>query len=70
MGYEGSAEIMTVRDLLEKLKEYNPDAIVNICVRGMPQEFEICYGGSEGCTKSTCSDVDFMVESDCDEVSQ
>ena len=44
MGYEGSAEIMTVRDLLEKLKEYNPDAIVNICVRGMPQEFEICYG--------------------------
>lgn len=48
---------MKVKELIEKLNEYNQDADVEICVNGMSQEFEICYGGSEGCTKSSCNCV-------------
>lgn len=58
---------MKVKDLIKKLNEYNQNADVEICVNGMPQEFEICYGGSEGCTKSTCDEVVFMVGTNCDE---
>ena len=57
---------MKVKDLIEKLNEYNQDAYVEICVNGMPQEFEICYGDSEGCTKSSCNCVAFMVGVACD----
>lgn len=58
---------MKVRELIEKLNEYNQNADVEICVNGMPKEFEICYGGSEGGTKSTCDEVVFMVGTDCNE---
>lgn len=58
---------MKVRELIEKLNEYNQNADVEICVKGMPQEFEICYGGSEGCTKSSCNEVVFMIGTDCEE---
>lgn len=39
---------MEVKELIEKLNEYNQNANVEICVNGRPQEFEICYGGSGG----------------------
>lgn len=58
---------MKVKELIEKLGEYNQNANVEFLVNGMPQEFEICYGGSEGCTKSTCDEVVFMVGTNCDE---
>ena len=58
---------MKVKELIEKLNEYNQDADVEICVNGMSQEFEICYGDSEGCTKSSCNCVAFMIGMTCDE---
>lgn len=58
---------MKVKELIEKLNEYNQNANVEICVNGRPQEFEICYGGSEGCTKSSCDEVVFMIGTDCEE---
>lgn len=58
---------MKVKGLIKKLNEYNQEADVEICVNGMPQEFEICYGGSEGCTKSSCDEVVFMIGTDCEE---
>lgn len=58
---------MKVRELIEKLNEYNQNADVEICVNGIPQKFEICYGTAEGCTKLTCDCVDFMVGMTCDE---
>ena len=58
---------MKVKELIEKLNEYNQIANVEICVNGMPQKFEMCYGGSEGCTKSSCHEVCFMVGAACDE---
>lgn len=57
---------MKVKELIEKLNEYNQNANVEICVNSMPQEFRICYGGSESCTKSSCHEVSFMVGEACD----
>lgn len=57
---------MKVKELIEKLNEYNQASDVEICVNGMPQKFEICYGTAEGCTKLTCDCVDFMVGTVCD----
>lgn len=58
---------MKVKELIKKLEEYNQNANIEICVNGRPQEFEICYGGSEGCTKSSCDEVVFMIGMTCDE---
>ncbi len=58
--------MMKVKELIEKLNEYNQDADVEIFVNSMPQEFRICYGGSEACTKSSCHEVGFMVGVACD----
>ena len=54
---------MKVDEIIEKLKRYNQKADIGICVNGMPKEFEICYGTSEGCTPATCDSVDFMIDS-------
>ena len=53
---------MTVQDLIEKLSRYNKTATIGVYINGMPKEFEICYGTSEGCTPENCDSVDFMVE--------
>ena len=58
--------MMKVKELIEKLNEYNQDADVKIYVNSIPQEFRICYGGSEACTKSSCHEVSFMVGVACD----
>lgn len=53
---------MKVKDLIETLNGYNENADVTICVNGMPKEFEICYGGGDGCTPASCHSVDFMID--------
>lgn len=58
---------MKVKELLEKLIEYNPNANVEIRVNGRPQEFKICYGGLGNCTKLSWDCVAFMVGTDCNE---
>lgn len=57
---------MKVSDLIETLNRYNPNASVEICVRGTQKNFELCYGGSEGCTPENCENVTFMVETSCE----
>lgn len=52
---------MTVREMIDKLSEYNLGAKFNIVVDGYVKPFEICFGSSEGCTKANCEDVDLMV---------
>lgn len=51
---------MTVRDLIVKLGEYNPDAAVEVVVNNYPTAFEVCFGGPEGVSKDRCDDVCFM----------
>lgn len=49
-----------VKDIINILSEYNPEADLCVVVDYYPTEFEICYGGCEGCTKASCSDVSLM----------
>lgn len=57
---------MKVKEMIEKLKEYNPEANFYVVVNSYPKEFEICYGTSEGCTKKNCDSVDIMVDGVCE----
>ena len=57
--------IMKIKELIEKLHEYNENAIVEVIVNNYPQEFSICYGGSDGVTKEECDSVSFYVDDLC-----
>ena len=52
---------MTVKEIIDRLSEYNLDAKFNIVVDGFDRPFEICFGDSEGVTKANCEAVDLMV---------
>ena len=57
---------MKVKEMIEKLSEYNPEATLCVLVHNYPIDFEICYGTSEGCTKENCDSVDIMVNGVCE----
>ena len=61
---------MTVKEIIDKLSEYNLDAEINVVVDGFDRPFEICFGISEGVTKTNCETVDLMVGDISDEVSR
>ena len=52
---------MTVKDMIYKLSEYNPESEFNVVIDGFVRPFEICFGGSEGVVKTNCETVDLMV---------
>lgn len=52
---------MTVKEMIDKLTEYNPEAKFNIVVDGFERPFTICFGCSEGVVKTNCETVDLMV---------
>ena len=52
---------MTVKDIINKLSEYNLGAKFNVVVDGFDRPFTICFGSSEGVTKANCETVDLMV---------
>lgn len=53
---------MTVLELMEKLAEYNPNAVVKVIAHNQPADFSITYGGAEGATKESAPQVGFYVE--------
>lgn len=53
---------MTVKEIIDKLSEYNLDAKFNIVVDGFDRPFTICFGISEGVTKANCETVDLTVD--------
>ena len=57
---------MTVKEMINKLSEYNLDAEINVVVDGFDRPFEICFGISEGVTKTNCETVDLMVDYICE----
>ena len=59
---------MTVKEIIDKLNEYNLGAKFNIVVDGFDRPFEICFGNSEGVTKVNCETVDLMVGDNGEEV--
>lgn len=54
---------MTVKEIIDKLSEYNLEAEINVVVDGFDRPFAICFGGSEGVIKANCETVDLMVDS-------
>lgn len=56
---------MRIRELIEKLGEYNPEARVDVVVHNMSEEFSIAFGGMEGDTKETTESVSFYVDRLC-----
>lgn len=61
---------MTVKEIIDKLSEYNPEAKFNVVIDGFDRPFTICFGGSEGVAKTNCEDVDLMVGDINDEVGE
>ena len=53
---------MTVKEIIDKLSEYNLEAKFNIVVDGYVKPYTICFGGAEGVTKANCEAVDLMVD--------
>ena len=53
---------MTVKELINKLSEYNLEAEINVVVDGYVKPYTICYGGAEGVSKANCETVDLMVD--------
>ena len=45
---------MTVKEIIDKLSEYNLEAEINVVVDGFDRPFTICFGSSEGVTKANC----------------
>ena len=62
--------IMTVKDMIYKLGEYNPEAEFNVVIDGFDRPFKICFGGSEGVAKTNCETVDLMVGNISDEAGE
>lgn len=56
---------MTVKDLIERLEEYNPDAEIRVVAHCLPHDFSLAYGSSEGVTKETAESVSLYVDSLC-----
>ena len=52
---------MTVKEIINKLSEYDLEAEINVVVDGFDRPFTICFGSSEGVTKANCETVDLMV---------
>lgn len=61
---------MTVKEIIDKLGEYNSEAKINVVVDGFERPFKICFGGSEGVIKTNCETVDLMVGNSNDEASE
>ena len=63
---------MTVKDLINKLKQYNPEANVHVISNWTPYDLIIEYGYSDGCTPESCEevnlhpDVDYREERECE----
>ena len=61
---------MTVKEIINKLNEYNPEAKFNVVIDGFDRPFKIFFGSSEGVVKTNCETVDLMVGDISDEVSR
>lgn len=52
---------MKVKEIIDKLSEYNSEAKINVVVDGFERPFAICFGYSEGVVKTNCETVHLMV---------
>ena len=57
---------LTVEKLSEILKGVNPKAKILVIAHNYPQEFALCCGGGDGCTKENCDDFSFYCDKLCE----
>ncbi len=55
----------TVKELIEQLMDFNPQAFVSVVVFNHTEDFSIAWGNSEGTTKKTAEQVSFYVDRLC-----
>jgi hypothetical protein len=58
--------MMNVRELIEKLSQYNQEAKVDVVTNNMSHEFSLSYDGWDGCDKTNCEEVSFYVDATCE----
>ena len=56
---------MKVKQLIQKLLDYNLDAEVSVVAHHTKEDFTITYGGDEGSTQNNCESVSFYVDRLC-----
>ena len=52
---------MNVRELIEQLRQFNQDAVINIG-NSYFNDLEITWGYNDGCTKENCEVVNFDIK--------
>ena len=55
-----------VKDLVDILYDYNPNAEISVVKDGMSFDFDIAYGSSEGVTPATADTVSFYIDGETD----
>ena len=53
---------MTVKDLIEKLEQYDPTAEMVATAHNKDQTFSLCHGEDDGCTKDDCDSVSIYLD--------
>lgn len=53
---------LKVKELIQKLQEYNQEAEIYVIAHNKGYQFSITYGGSDGVTKETCESVSFYID--------
>ena len=56
---------MKVKELIEKLKKYNPEAKANVVAHNYAYDFSLSYGGGDGGSKENAHEVSFYVDKLC-----
>jgi len=54
--------VKKVREVIEELGKYNPEADVGVLAMNRSHDFSLSCGGSDGCTKENCDNVFFDVD--------
>ena len=56
---------MKIKDLIQKLSEYNQDAEISVIAHCKEYPFSLSFGGAEGSTKETVTEVHLYVDELC-----
>jgi len=56
---------MKLKELIDQLSEFNPEADVNVIVDNYVYDFSLTWGMSEGSEKENCESVSFYVDELC-----
>jgi hypothetical protein len=57
--------MLKVKELIEKLQKYNPDAEVSVVAHCQAYTFSLSFGGGDGCGREDCESVSFYVDKLC-----